>query len=98
MSAGPDGVYETLNPFTEDKDQVYSTLTPTKREREELEALKGGCYNLTREDTRESAGPDGVYETLNPFTEDKDQVYSTLTPTKRNAVLESMSVDTSSIS
>ncbi|XP_068583357.1 CMRF35-like molecule 3 isoform X2 [Cebidichthys violaceus] len=38
-----------------------------------------------QEDSRESAGPDEVYQSLHPLTMDEDQVYSTLTPTNRSA-------------
>ncbi|XP_069023097.1 CMRF35-like molecule 3 isoform X3 [Embiotoca jacksoni] len=39
----------------------------------------------TQEDTGESAGPDGVYQSLHLSMEDRNQVYSTLTPTRRSA-------------
>ncbi|XP_074486780.1 uncharacterized protein LOC141764958 isoform X2 [Sebastes fasciatus] len=54
------------------------------------------AVSTPQEDTGESAGPDEVYQSLHPLTMENDQVYSTLTPTQRNAALESMSVDTSS--
>ncbi|XP_051282595.1 uncharacterized protein LOC127378075 isoform X6 [Dicentrarchus labrax] len=34
------------------------------------------------EDAGESAGPDGVYQSLHPVTMDEDQVYSTVSPTR----------------
>ncbi|KAG7999762.1 hypothetical protein GBF38_000117 [Nibea albiflora] len=41
-------------------------------------------------------GPDGAQQSLHPLMADEDQFYSTLQPINRNAVLESMSVDTRS--
>ncbi|XP_039652939.1 uncharacterized protein LOC120556991 [Perca fluviatilis] len=40
-----------------------------------------------KEDVPESAGPDGVYQSLHPLTMDIDQVYSILTPTRHSTRL-----------
>ncbi|KAG8014639.1 hypothetical protein GBF38_003215 [Nibea albiflora] len=59
-----------------------------RKDRIEITNRKDGLHSLT--------GPDGAQQSLHPLMADEDQFYSTLQPINRNAVLESMSVDTRS--
>ncbi|XP_069023095.1 CMRF35-like molecule 1 isoform X1 [Embiotoca jacksoni] len=64
---------------------VLLMLIRKMMKRKQSETNNPSVVSRTQEDTGESAGPDGVYQSLHLSMEDRNQVYSTLTPTRRSA-------------